>query len=369
MLVKKFLLVILFLQSSFCLAQFSLYQNDKIRENYNQAFKELNNMLNGSIDVSFEKAVFITENVFYDNNLNYKDFKASINDIVNLCNALIKNRKLLYNNSDSIKVQKHAAIFAALKDSVKIFVDTTTFFYTKPYAYDFDDIWGETKWANMFVSKLLTTHKGNCHSLPFLYKIIAQELGDEAYLSFAPNHIYIKVRSQKDGWYNTELTSGYFPIDAWLIASGYIHLSAIQNGIYMDTLSNMQSVAVCMIDLAQGLKKKIGSDYENFVMMCCDTALKYYPNYINAMLLKAETKKKLFEAIMQKQNVTYPKEALNNAKAKMLFDEMQNLYTSIHKLGYRTMPLEMYADWLFSLKTEKEKYQNKNITNFTNPKN
>lgn len=367
--IQKYLFIILFLQSSFCVAQFSPYQNDKVKENYNQTFSELNNMLNGNIPLNFKRAVFTTENSFYDSKLDYKDFNTSISDIVNLCHALIKNRKLLYDKSDSIKVQKHAAIFASLKDSIKIFIDTSIFFYTKPYTYDFDDIWGDSTWSNMFVTKLLATHKGNCHSLPFLYKIIAQELGDEAYLSFAPNHIYIKIRSQKDGWYNTELTSGYFPIDAWLMASGYIHLSAIQKAVYMDTLSNKQSVAVCMIDLAQGLQKKIGSDYEDFVLMCCDTALKYYPNYINALLLKAETKKKLFEALMKKYNASYPKDILNNSEAKALFDEMQNLYTSIHKFGYRTMPKEMYLDWLVSLKTEKEKYQNKNITNFTNTKN
>ena len=28
-------------------------------------------------------------------------------------------------------------------------------------------------WENQFVSKVLNTHKGQCHSLPMLYKILA----------------------------------------------------------------------------------------------------------------------------------------------------------------------------------------------------
>jgi hypothetical protein len=362
----KYFVFISVLQSTFCFAQETSYSIEKVKENYSQTFSDLNNMLNGNMPLSFKRAVYITENSFFQNKLEYKEYCNSIDEIVNLCRALIKNRRLLYDQEDSIKVQMHAAIFVALKDSIKILIDTANYFYTKPFTYDFDDVWGDSTWSSMLVTKLLITHKGNCHSLPFLYKIIAQELGDEAYLSFAPNHIYIKLRNKKDGWYNTELTSGYFPIDAWLMASGYIHLSAIQNAIYMDTLSNQQSVAVCMIDLAHGFQKQVGNGSEQFVLQCCDTALKYYPNYINALLLKAEIEKKLFELMMQKQNATYPKEMFNNPEAKSVFDQMQTLYASIHKLGYRTMPKEMYLDWLVSLKTEKEKYQNKNISNFTN---
>ena len=79
----------------------------------------------------------------------------------------------------------------------------------------------------------MATRKGNCHSLPFLYKILAEELGAKANLALAPNHIYIKHWNEKDGWYNTELTSGIFPIDSWLMASGYIHLDAVANKLYM----------------------------------------------------------------------------------------------------------------------------------------
>ena len=137
----------------------------------------------------------------------------------------------------------------------------------------------------------------------------------------------------------------------------------------MDTLSNKQSVALCMVDLAQGYEKKNLIDNENFVLQCCDTALRYFPNYINALLLKAETQKRIFESIMKRYGATYPKDVFNIKEAKDLFDEIQNLYASIHKLGYRTMPKEMYLDWLVSLKTEREKYQNRKVSTFTSTKN
>ena len=63
------------------------------------------------------------------------------------------------------------------------------------------------------------------------------ELGEKCWLALAPNHMYIKAKTQHIGWYNIELTTGDFPTDAWLMASGYIHLDAVRNGIYTDTLS------------------------------------------------------------------------------------------------------------------------------------
>jgi hypothetical protein len=196
--------------------------------------------------------------------------------------------------------------------------------------------------------------------LPYLYKIFAEEVGADAHLALAPNHVYIKVRNQKDGWYNTELTSGVFPVDAWIMASGYIHLSAIRNGLYMDTLSWQQNVALCLIDLAHGYEKK----YQNteFVMQCAELALQHYPNYANALLLKAETMKRRFEQQMQEYRAEYPKELFDLVpEAKTLFDKMQATYLKVHQLGYRTMPKEMYLSWLAELEQQKEKYTNQNI--------
>lgn len=187
----------------------------------------------------------------------------------------------------------------------------------------------------------MTTHKGNCHSLPLFYKLLAEELGEKSWLALAPNHAYIKLHNQADGWYNVELTSGQFPTDVWIKASGYIHTDAIRNGIYMDTLSLKSTVAVCMLDLAEGYKHKFISDYDpEFVLKCCNRTLEVFPNYINALLLKAET---LFAIY-----VRTPKEEY--------FRDAEELYSHIHWLGYRKMPEKMYLEWLQSLKKCSDTY-------------
>jgi len=295
--------------------------------------------------------VFLVENSFFDGQLDYQGFCEAIDLYKSLCEQLILNRDLQYKESDKEKVSVYAAVFTVMKDSIPIDIGDGEIIHSLPLGYDFDDVTGDKNWAYMFVIKLLMTHKGNCHSLPYLYKIITEELGEKAYLAYAPNHIFIKQYCKAFGWYNTELTSGMFPIDSWLMASGYIHLNAIQNGVFMDTLSQTQSIAACMLDLAQGYEKKFGVEDGEFIEKSCEKVIEYHPANINALLLKAETRMNIWKADTIKPEDQKQKDFL----------EIQELYAQIHELGYRKMPELMYLDWLVSLKTEKDKYQNKKI--------
>lgn len=332
---------------------------------YESAFQELNQMLEDEQPISFKRAVFVTENAYWNQELSYELFNEQITFLSKLCQSVMKSRELLYDFEDKEKVQVYASVFATMMDTLPIQTNEGVVNHL-PFRYDFNDFWGSQDWLQMFVVKLINTKQGNCHSLPYLYKILVEELGEKAYLSLAPNHIYIKQQNKKDGWYNTELTSGIFPNDAWLMASGYIHLDAIRSGIYMDTLSQKESIALCMIDLGQGYKKKFGLQDGKFILKSCDMALKHFPNYINAMLLKAETLQKLFFKRMKDEQVAYPSQMFSNPEAKKQFDEMERIYAKIHKLGYRKMPENMYLDWLVSLRENRDKYENKKITNFTN---
>jgi hypothetical protein len=187
-------------------------------------------------------------------------------------------------------------------------------------------------------------------------------------LALAPNHIYIKHRSEKIGWYNTELTSGSFPTDAWLMASGYITLEAIQNGIYMEALDDKKCITLCVYDLAKGYDRKYPDNDGSFINQCCDLALEYFPNFINALILKAETKKRQFEQLAKKTNIT-PSQLKQQKEGKVLWDDMNSLYAQIHKLGYRAMPEKMYVDWLTSLKKERKKYSNKQASEINTESN
>jgi len=290
--------------------------------------------------------------------LNIEQINQEIEALIKTIKVVSANEPFIYTESDKDTFVKQASLFKVLKDTVSIKIDSKKTLLHFPYTYDFDDMWGEKDWSKMFVSNLLTTGKGNCHSLPYLYKILSEELKIPAYLSFAPNHIYIKTFSKKIGWYNTELTSGTFPVDAWLMASGYISVDAVRNCLYMDTLSTKQSVANCLLDLAQGYQHKFGKDNPYFVLQCCSTVLKYHPTNVSAMLTKAEAQKSYIQARMKAKNVKTPQELFADNSIKEMYADMEQTYVKLHQLGYRRMPEEMYTKWIASLKNEPNKYNN-----------
>jgi hypothetical protein len=342
--------------------------NAQNEQAFEQAYDKINCMLEETCPISFKDAVFIVENAYYDKQLDKQKFDQQISTLTNITKGVMNSRNLLYNSPDKGEVTKYAALFSVMTDSISIQLDSGKIGYIMPYTYDFNDIWGYGNWSNMFVSKLLETKKGNCHSLPFLYKILADEIGAKAQIAVAPNHFYIKHYNKANGWYNTELTSGIFPVDAWLMASGYIHLDAVVNKLYMEALNEKQMLVLCMVDLAKGYERKLETAAKSeFTIKCCETALKYYPNYVNALILEAETRKKMFDGFMKKHNALHPTDILHLPEARYTFEKMTTLYGHIHQLGYRRMPEEMYLEWLLSLKEERGKYENKKIANF-NPK-
>ncbi len=344
---KYFLVVIL----SFT----GFYGKAQNKDYYSKALENLELMLKGK-SLNFKNAVFTVENAYVDNQLNYEKVNTRIGEIANLCRVFMNNTQIDYAEKDKEKISKFGSVFKVLTDTVFVKTDSS-YIFSLPFGYDFEDFFGDTDWTKGFVSKLLATKKGNCHSLPYLYKILCDELGAEAHLALAPNHLYIKHHSTKTGWYNTELTSATFPIDAWLMVSGYISLEAIQNAVYMDTIGTYRAVALCVVDLGQGYAKKYPENDGTFILQCCELALKHFPTCINAMLLKAET-------LFAQHTKLAQSKGKDDTETKAKFAEMNKVYQQIYQSGYRQMPKRMYANWLLDLKENKDKYINKKVAVF-----
>jgi hypothetical protein len=321
----------------------------KTKDNYyNKSYVEILQMLSGDIPICFKKAVLLTESAYLDGNIDEEGFNNVIHFYGILCKGVMQSGDIIYSEKDKEIAMAQCGIFTFITDSTHI-TTTKGVVAHPPFTYNHIDFAGQRDWSSMFVSKLMETNVGNCHSLPYLYKIIMDELGYKSHLALAPNHIYIKANNKKVGWYNIELTCADFPTDAWYAASGYIHTDAIRNGIYMRALSDKEAVAMTLVDLAQGYQAKFGTEDGRFIIKYCDTAVEHFPNYINAMLLKAEIMTELYR----------------ESNDKELFSQMTELYTNIHKLGYRKMPQQMYANWLNSLNAED---RNQGIKAILNPK-
>lgn len=340
---RIFMLLLFFGSSLYVTAQ----KQEKLFED---SYILLNKMITDQNNYSFKKAVFSVENAYLDGNLDTIAINKQIKFLQNLSLSLIDGRFLSYLEKDKEKVNKWASVFQIMCDTIPLNINDQIYKY-EPFGYDFNDVFGHKTRENLFVSKLLQTRKGNCRSLPYLYKILCEEIGAEANLALAPNHVYIKHQSLKDGWYNTELTSGIFPIDAWIMASGFVHIDAIANGVYMKALNNNESIALVLIDLADNYNAKFPDNDGSFVLKCCETALREYPNFVAALILKAETH---YYQIQKEPN---------QEKQNLFLKNVEKEYANIHNIGYRNMPENQYLDWLISLKTERKKYENKSLTN------
>lgn len=342
---KKYLLLFLYLIFTFSAVAQS---QEKL---YEESFSKLDDMLADGKKYNFKQAVFSVENASLNGKLDMVEVDKEIHILTALCNSLVENRFLAYVENDKKDVNKWASAYQVMCDSIPIIIQEKEYKYI-PFRYDFNDVFGNQDISNMFVSKLFYTRKGNCHSLPYLYKILCEEQGTTAHLALAPNHVYIKHQNKKNGWYNTELTSGIFPNDAWLMASGFIHIDAIKNGVYMKALNNNESIALVMIDLANAYQKSFPENDGTFLLKCANAAIKAYPNFGTALILRAELHKKQVE-----------KES-SPEKAKLAFKLLEKEYAYIHEIGYRFMPEEMYLNWLVSLKAERDKYENKKLDTF-----
>lgn len=304
-----------------------------LRSSYDYAYEFLAGMLDGKHPHSFKDAVFVSESSYLNGALDYQRYNKSIENLVYYSNLIEKRNDSLfdYHYEDRATMSKHASIFTLLMDSIHITYSGDTFLH-EPIKYNTIDFNGAIDWKSTFVSTLLETGYGNCSSMSYLYKILADEKGIKTHLALAPSHVYIKHTSIKNGMYNTELTSGTFPSDAWIMASGYVSLEAIQKGVYMEALTDEKMISLCLYDLAKNYEKSSGIGNGEFILKCCEKVLKHYPNYINAKLL---TLKVLTKRV---------KEGNSTINLDKIVDE-------IYSLGYRQLPDKEYQMWLASIRS------------------
>nr|WP_314496827.1 hypothetical protein [uncultured Chryseobacterium sp.] len=314
-------------------------------QSYYEAYRQL-----ASFDTdhySIAKANFIAENAYYGNKQNFSQFKSGIQKTAKQLLQKMKDRK----QDPGSNTDKNLMIFEYFsKDMILGGVQH------KAYKYDFDDYMGQKDHSKMFVSKLLKTGSGQCHSMPLLYLMLAEEMNAEAHLAYAPNHTYIKFMDEDGEWQNAELTNGIFTTNSLILESGYIKSEALQNDIYMKSLSKKELLAQIYADLANGYIHKYGMD--EFVGKTLDKALEHSPNNIYANQLKSMYQQARLAYVAGKLGVAdleNPEELRKirfYPKAVAMLQETKAQFETIDNLGFVMMPEGAYQQWLGNMKEE-----------------
>lgn len=336
------------------------------KQHYYAAKEQFKDMLSGKEELSYEKAITIVENAYYENQVNLVDFNLLIDFHVQNINRIIEINydesameieRILHKTEEQQKEEYRNAlinwaIYSYITDTT-LFLVNNQLFYHLPYEYSYEDPLGTVNWQTTQVFNLLDNKTGNCYALASLFKIFSERLNSEAFICTAPGHIYIRHADHKGIYYNVELGSKAFPGTGSLETLTYTTDEATKNGISLRELDLKQSVALNLVYLAKGYAYKFGVKDDNFIMECAELALQYDELNLNAMLLKAEV---LEERLIKKDKTI---KALQSDKT---FQEYEKLITHLFDLGYREMPTEMKDLVISRLRKEDSPYPMTNHT-------
>lgn len=328
--------------------------NLKGTEYYRQVFNEMLtlNLENYSIkDVNFK-----IENAYFENKLQKEGFYKTIKQIADFIHAKMKELNFDTNSNSA----KNFMLFKFFTETIQVKGFKEKHF---PIKYDFEDYCGEKNWSKIFVTKLLKTNTGQCHSMPLLYLILAEQIEAVAYLSQSPNHSYIKFQDEKGKWYNLELTNGMFTVSSFILNNGFIRSEAIQNNIYMQNMTKKELLSQFYTDLASGYIHKFG--YDEFVDKVTNKALELNPNSITANMNKANFNTETFKNVVRQLKLTKENkdDIQKYPKAVTLLNEMNKQYEKIEDLGFQPMSVDAYEKWLGSLKEIKNKQESERLVN------
>lgn len=322
---------------------------------YQTAFMELSKIVTGEKAFNLKEANFIVENAYYEDTGNYEGFDGIIRQIAQFLNW--KMEELGYNKNSNLA--KNLILYRFFTDTLEI---KSKGLLHLPYKYDFNDYMGNEDWSNMFVEKILRTNSGQCHSLPLLYLILANEIEADAQLAYSPNHSYIKFTDDNGKWHNIELTNGMLTTDAFVLQSGYIKAEALQNKIYMQPLTDKQLLSHCLFGLAQGYAKKYC--YDSFVENVVNKSLELDPNNVNAHMLKSDYLTLRFKYIENQLGINennYRQVLDQYPIARDIFITRNIQYAIIDNLGYENMPAEAYEKWLGALSEAKQRQESRQM--------
>ncbi len=321
---------------------------------YRSAFSELMKMQTGEVPFSLKKAIFLIENAYFDNTLSYAEYNDLIQIKVRTLRSLMKKEGISENND----LGKNYLIQKLFSERIVEYKDTVVWRVHKPYMYDFEDYWGDEDWSQMFVTKLLRTSKGQCHSMPLLYLILAEEIDAEAWLALAPEHSYILFRDESN-LIGFETTNGNVASEAWLMESGYINSAAIKNRLFLDTLDQNGLITTLMADLIMGYRYKFG--YDDYLVLMTENILKINPKSIQGLIFKADLC--AIETRTELKTAGYPpiEEIQKYPELLRSFQTLYEVYDQIDELGYVKMPQEAYAGWLTKLNDEKHKQESQKL--------
>ena len=299
---------------------------------YRQAYLEMADMLDGKIPLSIKRAVFLAEWAYLDGDLDYDAYCYGIDTAVAFLQRFIAS-----NGLEQYKTGKNLAL--------------TEYFFRpysgnghKPFTYDFDDTGGKDDFTKQFVTKVMRTHTGQCRPLPMYFKVLAESLGAESYIGKKKTGwkekkrempFYVFCIMYPEEWVNVELTTHQITPEFFYKEHFEISDKAIENKIYLAPLTDRETVAAQLADLAFGYWNKFKC-YDEFTRCCTEKSLEYYPQHPKACIILG---KSLDAALVKHLKGNGYKE---DDYARQIIAQSDALHEKLKALGWEDMSEELY---------------------------
>ncbi len=325
----------------------ALAKEDAIRP-YREALARLLKMNPETFSLS--QAVYEVENAYLDNKLSREGFNGALQLRADQVRQILKAQALSSKNNLSLnyaiqQLYEHPNSFYDAKTQLTHTVP--------PFKYDLEDYMGEKDYANLFASKLLGTGSGQCHSLPLVYLMIAEQLGAKAWLSLAPSHSFIQFMDNRGRLLDFETTNGNIVSASWVAGSGYINGKALRNKTYLDTLSQRQLYARCLSDLLLGYLNKF--EFDDLAQEIRNAILRIDPSNITVLLVDANLKQSIALQEINAAGKPKPADLPKYPKAFKAYEQMRDAINRVNDVGYQDMPSDAYQEWLKSIEIEKKR--------------
>lgn len=317
-------------------AAFNAQFEARNKPQYEAAYQALAEMLDGRRPANLPLAVFVVENSYAAGELSYSAFKADLDELATMCRSL--------GGTDASSAARFMALHRLMTDTVRVSYAGKAVSKHLPYRYDFTDFWGKEDYSKMFVTKLLRTNSGQCHSLPLLYKMLADQLGVKTYISMAPNHTYIQVLDDRGELYSYETTNHHFVTDSYYMSTGYVKAAALKNRSYLDTLTTKELLASRLFDLGLCYENRYGLD--DFVYKCGLLGLHYYPQSVVGRMSVHNAALAKFTKAWAAAGKPTEEEARRNPVLQPLWADVVKWAQAVREVGHEDMPPDQYARWL-----------------------
>ena len=328
---KKSLFILLF----FLVRQSTTHAQPPDNSRFETAYTEIADMLDGKSSMSIKRAVFLPEWAYLDGKPDYTAYCAQID-----ATAAALGRFIAANGLQHYKTGGNYALF-------EYFSRPYSMNGNKPFTYDFEDFSGSEDLTKLFVTKVMRTHSGQCRSLPMYYKVLAEAIGAEAYIAFAPQHLFIRHRDEQNPskWVNVELTTQSLARELFYIENFGISADAIRNKVYLYPLSDRETVAYLLSELAAYYYRKFGQ-FDAFMLKCAEKSLAYLPQNILAQQHRCNVLNAELKNYMEAHDNIPDEYAASLDRRWLEYD------AALRKLGWAEMPDSIYRRLLNSVEED-----------------